>query len=134
MRNKIRTILKIIFSLLLILFSFHKAGILDPQGREKFFSIVKNANLFLILISFALTIVINLSSSIKWKMLLSPRGLNVSLIRLYAYYNIGKFFNLILPTSMGGDIFRVLKGLRQRGPALSSGCFFCLENAFLVAR
>lgn len=55
-----------------------------------------------------MTFVLNLSSAIKWKMVLDTSGLKVSLWRNYAYYNIGKFFNLVLPTSMGGDVVRVL--------------------------
>ncbi len=40
-------------------------------------------------------------------MLLKSRGIFVKLYRLFSYYLIGKFFNLILPTSMGGDIVRI---------------------------
>ncbi len=40
-------------------------------------------------------------------MILLSRKMKVSLGRIYAYYQIGKFYNLILPTSMGGDIVRI---------------------------
>jgi len=109
MKKIIKTILKIFFSLALISYSLYKAGVLDAQGREKFILLIQNADIFLLIVSFAVTIILNLSSSLKWKMLLASRGIDVSLIRLYVYYNIGKFFNLILPTSMGGDIVRIFK-------------------------
>ena len=34
-------------------------------------------------------------------------AIKIELWRVYAFYNIGRFFNLILPISLGGDIVRI---------------------------
>jgi uncharacterized protein (TIRG00374 family) len=48
-------------------------------------------------------------------MLLLSRNVKISLWRIWAYYLIGQFYNLILPTSMGGDVFRMHELRRYTG-------------------
>jgi uncharacterized membrane protein YbhN (UPF0104 family) len=45
-------------------------------------------------------------SSLRWKMLAEPLGFAVPYRRYVALYYTGMFFNLFLPTSMGGDVVR----------------------------
>jgi uncharacterized membrane protein YbhN (UPF0104 family) len=45
-------------------------------------------------------------SAWRWQMLARPFGFNCSVRQLTAYYFIGMFFNLVLPTSVGGDVVR----------------------------
>jgi uncharacterized membrane protein YbhN (UPF0104 family) len=45
-------------------------------------------------------------SSLRWRMLAHIQGFSGSRSRYLAYYFIGMFFNLILPTSIGGDMTR----------------------------
>ena len=45
-------------------------------------------------------------SAFRWQMLARPLGLCCSVSRLTAYYFIGMFWNLVLPTSVGGDVVR----------------------------
>jgi uncharacterized protein (TIRG00374 family) len=52
---------------------------------------------------YALTQVV---SSLRWRMLGRPLGFNAPLSRFIGYYYIGMFFNLVLPTSVGGDVVR----------------------------
>jgi hypothetical protein len=46
-------------------------------------------------------------SSVKWHALTSARRMGVPFATLFAYYVIGRFYNLILPSSIGGDVVRV---------------------------
>jgi uncharacterized membrane protein YbhN (UPF0104 family) len=64
-------------------------------------------------------------SSWRWQWLARPLGLEVRLGRLVQLYFVGMFFNLFLPTSMGGDAVRSwylarLQGNITFGTALAS--------------
>jgi uncharacterized membrane protein YbhN (UPF0104 family) len=45
-------------------------------------------------------------SSLRWRRLSHAQGFSGSRPRYLAYYFIGMFFNLVLPTSIGGDMMR----------------------------
>lgn len=45
-------------------------------------------------------------SAFRWQILARPLGLFRSVKQLTAYYFIGMFWNLVLPTSVGGDVVR----------------------------
>jgi uncharacterized membrane protein YbhN (UPF0104 family) len=47
-----------------------------------------------------------LLSSIRWQLLSRPLGFCQPLMHFLGYYFIGMFFNLMLPTSVGGDVVR----------------------------
>ena len=47
-----------------------------------------------------------IASSLRWRMLSHVQGFSGSRPRYLAYYFIGMFFNLVLPTSIGGDMTR----------------------------
>ncbi len=58
-------------------------------------------------------------SSSKWKMLLASDGVHVPLGRLLSSYLIATFFNLFMPSSIGGDAYRVVDAGRHGGSAKS---------------
>lgn len=91
----------------LIIYVFHKAELLTLQGWQDLFNTFAHTNLYFLLASFAILPIINFASSVKWYFLSHSCGLSVSVWRLYAYYVIGKFFSLILPSSFGGDVIRI---------------------------
>src|SRR5216683_3079824 len=47
-----------------------------------------------------------LASSVRWRWLARPLGFEESPWRFLGYYFVGMFFNLVLPTSVGGDVVR----------------------------
>lgn len=56
----------------------------------------------------------------RWQLLLRADGVRISLLRLTRYYLIGFFFNNFLPSSIGGDVARVLYAARQTGSVTHS--------------
>jgi uncharacterized membrane protein YbhN (UPF0104 family) len=46
------------------------------------------------------------ASSLRWQLLARPLGFEQPLWRYAAFYFIGMYFNLFLPTSVGGDVVR----------------------------
>ncbi len=91
----------------LITYILHKAGLFSVEGWQHLLDTFAHISLPLVLASIGVELLLILSSAFKWYMLLHSRGLPVSLWRLLAYYMIGMFFNLILPTSVGGDVVRM---------------------------
>lgn len=55
-------------------------------------------------------------SAYKWQQLLSVHGIEAGLILLHRWYFIAAFLNNFLPTSIGGDGFRIYKTLDSRRP------------------
>lgn len=91
----------------LLVYVLHKAGLFSAQGWQDLLNTFIHAKLGLILASFVIGFLMNLSSAIKWLMLTRALELPVNLRRLLVYYIIGKFFNLVLPSSVGGDVIRI---------------------------
>jgi len=58
------------------------------------------------LLSVLVGIFINLLSAFKWFMLTQSQHLGAGFWRLFAYYLVGQFYNMFLPTSVGGDVVR----------------------------
>ncbi|NJO77658.1 MAG: flippase-like domain-containing protein [Cyanobacteria bacterium RM1_2_2] len=91
----------------LLVYVLHKAGLFSAEGWQDLLNTFVHANLSFILASFGIGFLMNLSSATKWLMLTRALELPVNLRRLLAYYMIGKFFNLVLPSSVGGDVIRI---------------------------
>jgi uncharacterized membrane protein YbhN (UPF0104 family) len=54
----------------------------------------------------AVLVVAQLLSAVRWRQLAVPLGFERSLPVMVGYYFIGMYFNLMLPTSVGGDVVR----------------------------
>jgi uncharacterized protein (TIRG00374 family) len=98
---------RILFTLLLIGWVVQKAGLLQGQGRDRLWELISGIQLPFLAASLGIGVLLNLASAFKWQMLLKSQQIAVGLWRLFAYYIIGQFYNLILPTSMGGDVVRM---------------------------
>lgn len=57
-------------------------------------------------------------SSLRWQMLSRPLGFEQPLRHFLGFYFIGMFFNLLLPTSVGGDVVRAFYLARGNGRRL----------------
>lgn len=104
-----KTVLKLgqaIVTLLLLSFVFYQVGLFSEQGRARFITIFVNVNGAFLALSILLGILINACSALKWYMLAHAQSLNASYRRIFAYYLVGQFYNLFLPTSVGGDLVR----------------------------
>ena len=64
--------------------------------------------------AFALYLASMLVAAYRWRILLRTQGIEAGVWRLTRYYLIGSFFNNFLPSSVGGDVVRVL-ALTTRG-------------------
>ena len=73
-------------------------------------------------------------SALKWHVLLGPVQLTTSYTRLLGYYFTGMFFNLFLPTIVGGDAVKaVLLARETAAPARATMSVFMERNTGLCA-
>ena len=93
----------------------YKAEIFSSQGRERFAEGINQANIYFFILSFLIGLTVHFSSTVKWYMLLRAHSMIVSFGRVFAYYMIGQFYNLLLPTSVGGDVVRAYELGRYTG-------------------
>ena len=74
-------------------------------------------------------------STLKWRILQGPVGLpSTPYLRLLGFYFTGMFFNLFLPTIIGGDAVKALLLARETGaPARATMSVFMERNTGLCA-
>jgi hypothetical protein len=103
-KKKIFTILRIVVSVALI------AYLIKAQFKDfkTILDMVKTVNIPLLLAAASIHIFGVWISAVRWQLLLKTQGVRISQGYLSSSFLIGSFFNNILPTSVGGDIFRSL--------------------------
>jgi glycosyltransferase 2 family protein len=88
------------------------------------------------LAAFACYAAAQMVSAWRWQVLASPLGFRLPVGRYLALYLIGSFFNLLLPTSVGGDVVRAWyldAGSGRRWPAFLSVLADRLSGLFVLA-
>ena len=101
MKKKLLLIVKIIISFGLLSYLFNQTNF------NVFLNKYKEMNVFLLLIA-ALAIFLQVAlSALKWRYILTAERLFIPYRFLLKSYLIGSFFSLFLPSSFGGDIYRV---------------------------
>ena len=117
--------LRISVSVLLLAAVLHLTGLLSAEGRSVFIAQLINADLAWLLISLLIGVVINMSSALKWWWLARAIGITVGYWRIFCYYVVGQFYNLFLPTSVGGDVVRAYElGKYAKQPAAAMASVF----------
>ncbi len=106
MPKQFSIILRILVSCALFALVFYQVGLFSASGRESFIDVVREADFRWLGISILVGFLVNFSSALKWHMLTKVRDLGAGYWRVFSYYLIGQFYNLILPTSVGGDVVR----------------------------
>jgi hypothetical protein len=106
MHKKFKFILKLIVTIVLFIFLFNKVDL----NKTLFF--LKDIN-FLIIIPVLLYPVGIFISTLKWKKILNS-NLDVSFWNLYKIYWISNFFSNFLPSTIGGDSYKLVR-LKQIG-------------------
>ena len=97
------------------------AVLLSNADWSAVFGQARQIHIMLILATFAILTLSVTISAYKWQLFLSIHGLKYNFSRLHRYYFIAMYINNFLPTSIGGDGYRVYKTLdnnRSRSSAL----------------
>ena len=92
-------------SITVFLFYYLFFHIIDPAN---FFKVISESNVLYLLLALVTLIISVIITAFRWKLILDIKKLNISYRVLLKEYFIGHFFNNFLPTSIGGDISRVI--------------------------
>lgn len=96
----ISILFRVSVSIILIIFLFRQVD------RKVIFGIIKSANMWLLVTSFLVFILGYIISLYRWEMLLKVVHVHLSIKRIVISFSGGLFFNLFLPSTIGGDLVR----------------------------
>lgn len=99
------------------------AFVLSRVDWSEFRSVVGEVRPGLLLLGYALNLVMVALNTWRWQVLVRPLRAVVSLWTLGSYYFVCMFFNNFMPTSIGGDVMRVLdlaRHTKDRSSAMAS--------------
>ncbi|MEO0344791.1 MAG: lysylphosphatidylglycerol synthase transmembrane domain-containing protein [Pseudomonadota bacterium] len=119
---------RIVGSLALFAAALYNAGLMDAAGWQEVSRVFANASVPFLALSILFIPVMDVVSTVKWKALASARGLSVGFPRLLAFYIVGRFYNLILPSSIGGDLIRVFLLGRDTGRTADAAAVVFVER------
>jgi glycosyltransferase 2 family protein len=97
----------VVIAVLLLAWLLSKVNIKDSLNQ------MKNANLLILLIAVVIFLFLILISVWRWKIILDARNIKFSFGYLVKIYFACWFFNNILPTSIGGDVIRVIYTIKD---------------------
>jgi uncharacterized protein (TIRG00374 family) len=99
--NLIKTIIKIAATILVFTLLFRQISFYDLASK------VCQVDFGLLFTCITSLFLLNLSITIRWRIILRHFGANKPIASLWRFTLIGAFFNQFLPTGMGGDLFRI---------------------------
>ena len=127
-KKKLFTALRIIISIGLISFLiFFRSEFTDFRH---FLGLLKTVNIPLILASASIYIFNVWISALRWQVILKTQNIKISQGYLASSFLIGSFFNNLLPTSIGGDIFRTVDIARKAKVSMGKSASVILIDRF----
>lgn len=106
-RKVLLPVLRFVVVVALLGYVLYRARLTTSQGWAALFETLRGSHLGLLVISLLFTPLIHFQSTVKWWALTRERQMHVPLRRLYYYYLVGRFYNLVLPSNIGGDLIRI---------------------------
>jgi len=128
MKKTVFLLLKLFMSSGLIYLLYRKIPLADLQGM------LASVELWYILPIFVLLLFNTLLSSLKWQLFLRADGVQVSYLSLMTTYMIANFYNMFLPSNIGGDSYRIYDVARQsrEGVRTAASVFADRVSGFLA--
>jgi uncharacterized protein (TIRG00374 family) len=115
--------LKLVFSASVLAFI-----LISKTSFRDIFATIKAANHLLLGISFSLHALGLVISAIRWQILIKAQEDWAPISFLAKSYLVGSFFNLFLPTRIGGDVVRIWNGSRYSKSLLKSSAIVLVER------
>ncbi len=106
-KQRLTFIIKMLISGSLLFLLYHKVDF------KNIFSIISSINIYMLVVLFALLFFNTAISTLKWKILLLADDIHIPFISLLSSYIIASFFNIFLPSNIGGDAYRVVDIAKQ---------------------
>ncbi|MCD4653242.1 flippase-like domain-containing protein [bacterium] len=122
-RNNLITVLKIVFSVTLIVWLLATRIDIGKVLTE-----FTGIHIGWLIAAASLHLTGLLISSLRWQVLLKAQGIQQPVKRLFSYYIVGHFFNMFLPTRVGGDLIRIYDTSRDHGSAVQPTAVILVER------
>jgi len=104
------------------------ALILRRVDWAEFVRIGAGARIDLVVGAYLLNLSMVFVNTLRWRILVRALGTTVGFFRLSGYYFVCMFFNNFMPTSIGGDVMRVLDLSRHTGKKSSAMASIVVER------
>jgi uncharacterized protein (TIRG00374 family) len=101
MKKTVITVLKFVVSFGILFFIARKVG------AQTLWETLRKAHLWPFVAAILSYFAVQGLSAYRWFILLRPLGLKISYLRILSLYFLGMYFNLFLPTAIGGDAVRI---------------------------
>lgn len=101
MKDKIKFILKLLFGLGILIFLFSKTSF------KEFLNLLVNADYKMFILVIFMYIIGQIISAKKWMILAERLRFKNKFIYYLKLYFLGMFYNIFLPTNIGGDIIKI---------------------------
>lgn len=115
MKKWLQYIIKIVVSIVLLAYLFHKIDLASLKTS------LATAHWGYVIFALVLYIAGQILNSYKWALLIKTKDMLIPFPKLVSYYFIGMFFNLGLPSIVGGDIPRGYYLYKDYGESSKSG-------------
>jgi len=102
-RKRLFNVLKIAVSLGLMAFIFTRINLVETWNA------LRGAHWGIMAVAFTLFVLTLPLRAFRWKALLDGLGVHAPISRLTVLYFVGTFFNIFLPTGVGGDVVRAVE-------------------------
>ena len=102
-KRRFNIIIQLVVSIVLIILLLRLINIPDM------FSLLKNVNPYYFILLLALITFDRIFMAYKWHLLLRIKDMSISVFSVIKIYYVGTFIGFFLPTTVGGDMVRVLK-------------------------
>ena len=116
-------ILKIVFSVGILVYIFTRVVRIGDLWAN-----LREAQLTYLAIAVVIYFMVQTVSAFRWYLLLKPLGIEISFPRILALYFLGMYFNFFLPSSIGGDVFRVYYLNKETGRLSASTASVFLDR------
>lgn len=108
MKKRVKIVIRVVITGIILFFVLRKVNFVEMV------ILLKGANIWLFLTSFASYGVMAVLCALRWNKLLAVQQIELPYRRGLAYYLIGFFYNNILPTAIGGGVVRALYAGRAK--------------------
>lgn len=106
LKSRIGRIARVVGTVCLIVLVCYQAGFFSGEGLDRFSGLWRTVDWTWITVSVGVALVQNFVSVFKWRVVVMAKRLRGTVYELLQFLYIGRLYNLILPTSMGGDVMR----------------------------
>ena len=103
---------------------------ISQVNLSELIGVVAGVDLCLLLLAFGMHSLGFVFSALRWQKLLKSQGVYVKLLPLIDSYLVGSFFNVFMPTRIGGDVVRV-SDLRRATKSISRSASTVFVERFL---